>query len=88
MADTRREFDQEFRAGAVRIVRETGRPVAQVAKELGINEDGRTLGLMVHHICVVEADQVGELEEGAVDRAGELPPTATALLESVAKQSE
>src|SRR5919112_415855 len=42
MAETRRKFDQEFRDGAVRLVRETGKPVAQVARELGIN-DG-TLG--------------------------------------------
>ncbi len=42
MADTRRKFDQEFKAGAVRIVRETGKPIAQVARELGINEG--TLG--------------------------------------------
>jgi transposase len=38
MADTRRKFDQEFKAGAVRIVRETGGPIAQAARELGINE--------------------------------------------------
>jgi transposase len=38
MADKRRKFDAEFREGAVRIVAETGRPVAQVAKDLGINE--------------------------------------------------
>jgi transposase len=38
MAEKRRTFDQEFRDGAVRIVRETGRPVAQVARELGVNE--------------------------------------------------
>jgi transposase len=29
----RRNFDQEFREGAVRILRETGRPIAQVARE-------------------------------------------------------
>jgi transposase len=29
--------DQDFKQGAVRLVRETGRPIAQVAKDLGIN---------------------------------------------------
>jgi len=37
MAEARRKFDQEFRQGAVRIVRETGKPIAQVARELGVN---------------------------------------------------
>ncbi|MDP9842332.1 transposase [Streptosporangium lutulentum] len=37
MGETRRRFDPEFRAGAVRIVRETGKSIAQVAKDLGIN---------------------------------------------------
>ena len=40
--EIRRRFDEDFRAGAVRIVRETGRPIAVVARELGINEG--TLG--------------------------------------------
>lgn len=40
--EARRKFDQEFKEGAVRIVRETGKPIAQVAKDLGIH-DG-TLG--------------------------------------------
>jgi transposase len=40
--ESRRRFDKEFKEGAVRIVRETGKPIAQVARELGIS-DG-TLG--------------------------------------------
>ncbi|MDT0468804.1 MULTISPECIES: transposase [Streptomyces] len=38
MADKRRKFDAEFREGAVWIVTETGKTVAEVAKDLGINE--------------------------------------------------
>ena len=42
MSETRRKFDEDFKIGAVRIVRESGKPIAQVARELGINEG--TLG--------------------------------------------
>jgi transposase-like protein len=42
MAQSRRKFDEDFKQGAVRLVRETGKPIAQVARELGINEG--TLG--------------------------------------------
>jgi len=37
MAQTRREFDADFRESAVRLVRETGKPIAQVAQDLGVN---------------------------------------------------
>ena len=37
MAESRRKFNQDFKEGAVRLVRETGRPIAQIAKDLGIN---------------------------------------------------
>lgn len=37
-----RKFDEDFKQGAVRIVEETGKPIAQVARELGVS-DG-TLG--------------------------------------------
>ncbi|RFS85948.1 transposase [Actinomadura spongiicola] len=35
--DKKRQFDPGFRAGAVWIVKETGKPVAQVARDLGIS---------------------------------------------------
>jgi transposase len=46
MAETCKKFDQDFKEGAVWLVRETGRPIAQVAKDLDINEG--TLGNWVN----------------------------------------
>jgi transposase len=42
MPEVRKRYDREFRDGAVRIVEETGKPIAQVARDLGVNEG--TLG--------------------------------------------
>ena len=44
--DTRRKFDADFKEGAVRLVREIGKPIARVARELGIKEG--TLGNWVN----------------------------------------
>lgn len=46
MSEGRRNYDADFREGAVRIVTETGKPVARVARELGVNEG--TLGNWVN----------------------------------------
>jgi len=37
-----RKYDPDFKQGAVRLVFETGKPIAQMARELGVNEG--TLG--------------------------------------------
>ncbi|MCW2801815.1 MAG: transposase [Propionibacteriaceae bacterium] len=42
MPEKRNKYDREFREGAVRIVNETKKPIAHVARDLGVNEG--TLG--------------------------------------------
>jgi len=37
MPEKRRKFDPEFRDGAVRLVLETGRPIAEIAREIDVN---------------------------------------------------
>lgn len=39
MATTRRQFSQEFKLEAVRLVKERGTPQAQIARDLGIRPD-------------------------------------------------
>ena len=52
------KYDTEFREGAVRIVEETRKPIAQVARDLGVNEG--TLGNWVNQARAAR-DGHGEL---------------------------
>src|ERR1700749_2788678 len=61
MAETRRKFDADFKEGAVWLVRETGRPIAQVARDLGINPG--TLGNWVNADMRRRSDGNGVLSE-------------------------
>ncbi len=70
MAETRRQFDLQFREGAVRIVRETGKPIVQVAKDLGINPG--TLANWVKRDRVASGPSDGRLAESERDELARL----------------
>ncbi|MEU6702110.1 transposase, partial [Pseudonocardia sp. NPDC046786] len=57
MPEVWKRYDREFRDGAVRIVQETGMPIAQVARDLGVNEG--TLGNWVARAREAREDTEG-----------------------------
>jgi transposase-like protein len=72
MPQQRRKFSPQFKAEAVQLVLETGKPIAEVARDLGINEG--TLGNWVNAwrrdnpepdqpLTPVERARVTELQE-------------------------
>lgn len=58
MSTERRKYSPEFKAEAVKLVLETGQPVAHVARDLGLHEG--TLGNWVN---AWRKDHAGEVEE-------------------------
>jgi len=56
-----RKFDEDFKRGVVALVFETGKPIAQVARELGVNEG--TLGNWVAKARRDAGEGNGELSE-------------------------
>jgi transposase len=65
----RREFAAEFKRDAVELVRATGRPIAQIAQELGIYDS--TLGNWVRQDRIDRGEQEGLTTEERA-RLGEL----------------
>ena len=59
--EKRMSYDREFREGAVRVVEETGKTIAQAARDLGVKEG--TLGNWVQR-ARAEREGRGELSVG------------------------
>ena len=65
MSDKRRKFTPEFRAEAVKLVTDTGRPVAQVAAEIGVGAQLLGRWVKLSQPAGSEADQALDISERA-----------------------
>jgi len=60
MGEMRRKFDRDFREGAVRLVRETGKPIAQIARDLGAPQEPAP--------CPAKTPRIGDGSRGVSER--------------------
>ena len=85
MSEIRRKYDAEFREGAVTIVRETGKPIVEVARELGIG--AATLGNWVKKDRLARGDESGTRVDPAYVRGLEREVAELRMERDVLKRS-
>jgi transposase len=77
MTKTRRQYNEEFKREAVQLIESSGKPVAQIARELGINANilyrwrgqfGQAVNSNGHSITELEAELKHLRRENAVLR--------------------
>ncbi|MEV4579502.1 transposase [Nonomuraea jabiensis] len=86
---SRRRFDPEFRAGAVRIVKETSKPVAQVARDLGISPYTLHNWVQMDRLAKQyngDGDGSGTLEESEQEELARLRREKAALVKQHAEE--
>ena len=85
-----RKYPQELRERAVRLARESDRPLAQIAKDLGVHREALRLwvrqdeadrGERVDQLSTVEREELARLrkENAELKRANEILKAASAL---------
>ena len=85
MSEIRRKYDAEFREGAVTIVRETARPIVEVARDLGIGAG--TLGNWVKKDRLARGDESGTQVDPAYVRGLEREVAELRMERDVLKRS-
>ncbi|HEX6433035.1 MAG TPA: transposase [Gemmatimonadales bacterium] len=76
MGQRYRKFDEDFKQGAVRLVLETGKPIARVARELGVNE-----GTLGNWVAKERSRQGGDGAPLSVDERAELAELRKEIVE-------
>jgi transposase len=82
----RRQFDPEFRAGAVRIVKETGKPVSQIARDLDINPYTLHNWVQMDRLAEQNGSGGGKLKESEQEELARLRREQAELVKQHAKE--